>query len=169
MIPDSVTESCLCSGSDTRTEGGGALPAKPGAYALVLGCRFAGRVRIGRRGEMEVRPGWYVYAGSALGPGGLRARVGHHLRPAARPRWHIDFLRRHARVRAVWYATGAARREHQWAARIARLPGATVPMARFGSTDCRCAAHLAHFRTCPPAREFERILGPGTVRTKRML
>jgi len=79
------------------------LPSDPGTYILVLRCSTSRTIRIGRLGKLPLQPGWYLYAGSAFGPGGLRARVGHHARRAARPRWHIDYFRRCARLEAVWY------------------------------------------------------------------
>ncbi len=53
-------------------------------------------VRIGRRGELRLQPGFYIYLGSALGPGGVRARLALHFRPCTRPHWHLDYLRAHA-------------------------------------------------------------------------
>jgi Domain of unknown function DUF123 len=72
---------------------GAMIPASPGTYALVLRCSTTRTVRIGRIGTIRLMPGWYVYIGSAFGPGGLRARIGHHTARAARPHWHIDHLR----------------------------------------------------------------------------
>ena len=47
------------------------MPACPkGTYALVLSCTTEQRIAIGRLGVLDVRPGCYVYVGSALGPGG---------------------------------------------------------------------------------------------------
>ena len=60
---------------------------------------------------------------------------------AEHPHWHIDYLRKYARLVSVWYRSGA-RCEHSWAAQLRAIPGKTVPMAGFGSSDCRCAAHL---------------------------
>ena len=54
------------------------MNAQPGSYALILQADRRRTVRIGRLGQLAVEPGCYVYVGSALGPGGVRARVGHH-------------------------------------------------------------------------------------------
>ena len=43
-------------------------------------------------------PGCYVYAGSARGPGGIRARVRRHLRPDKTPHWHIDQVTAYAKL-----------------------------------------------------------------------
>ena len=124
------------------------VPAVPGTYVLLLECSAPARIRIGRLGMLPLRAGYYLYIGSAFGPGGLAARIRHHRRPAPRPHWHIDYLRRRARLDAVWWVRGQ-RCEHEWAARIAQMPGAIVPMAGFGSSDCDCAAHLFWFSARP--------------------
>ena len=69
-------------------------PAEPGTYFLVLRCSSTRAVRVGRLGTMRLLPGYYLYVGSAYGPGGLRARIGHHCHPADRLHWHVDYLRR---------------------------------------------------------------------------
>lgn len=119
-------------------------PSDPGTYALLLSCRSQRRIAIGRLRNLALEPGYYVYVGSAFGPGGIRARVEHHRRRAARPHWHIDYLRRYARLEAVDWQDGE-RCEHEWAAQVASLPGALVALPGFGSSDCRCATHLFHF------------------------
>lgn len=85
-------------------------------------------------------PGFYVYAGSAFGPGGIRARVGRHLRADKKPHWHIDFLS--AQAVCVDVNTYPGGRECDLVAALL-AEGATVPVTGFGSSDCRdCAAHL---------------------------
>ncbi|MHC4128146.1 MAG: GIY-YIG nuclease family protein [Planctomycetota bacterium] len=126
----------------------------PGTYALLLCCRRPARLRIGRLGELRARQGFYLYVGSALGPGGVGARVRHHERRAARPRWHIDYLRARTDLVEVWHAHDTRRREHEWAAFASRLPGASVPLGGFGSSDCGCAAHLFFFAERPTVTAF---------------
>ena len=92
-------------------------PRAPGTYALILACHRNSRIRIGRLGSMQLRSGYFVYIGSAFGSGGLYARIAHHRRLAMRPRWHIDYLRRHTRPEAVWFRCGV-RCEHEWAATL---------------------------------------------------
>jgi len=124
-------------------------PALPGSYLILFDCAKPGWVEVGRLGGLALRRGGYLYAGSAMGPGGIRARVGHHLRQAARPRWHLDWLRPFLRPQAVWWAAGPARYECAWAAGLAHAQGAEIPLAGFGASDCRssCAAHLVFFGT----------------------
>lgn len=103
------------------------LPAGPGTYVLVLRSSTTRTIFIGRLGKLPLRPGSYLYIGSAFGPGGLRARIWHHSHRAERPHWHIDYLRRHAQLEAVWYCGGAPD-EHETADVIGRLPGAVVAL-----------------------------------------
>jgi Uri superfamily endonuclease len=129
----------------------------PGTYALILHADEPGRIRIGRLGEMDVRPGPYVYVGSAFGPGGLAARVGRHVRGDGRARWHVDHLRVVAGVEDVWISADPVRREHLWAGLFRDWPGATVPLAGFGASDCSCETHLVRLRRRPSLARFRRV------------
>ena len=103
------------------------LPSLPGTYALVLGFSKRLEIVVGRLGVLEAQPGYYVYVGSALGPGGLAARVGRHCRHEKRLRWHVDYLRAVAQIEEVWYATGKSHRECRWASAYARCRGRPCP------------------------------------------
>ena len=80
------------------------LPSQPGTYALLLEATGVQDVPIGKLGVLHLLPGIYVYLGSALGPGGLAARVGRHALREKVLHWHIDYLRAETRLVAVWYA-----------------------------------------------------------------
>ena len=69
------------------------LPSLPGTYALVLSASACQKFAVGRLGTLTVEPGFYLYVGSAFGPGGLAARVGRHCRREKTCRWHVDYLR----------------------------------------------------------------------------
>jgi len=85
--------------------------------------------------------GYYVYVGSAFGPGGIRARLGRHLSDNKTQRWHIDFLRAH--TEPVKYVIAPEKRlEHVWANELAQRNAASMPVTGFGSSDCRCTSHL---------------------------
>ena len=122
---------------------------EPGTYALILRAQTEPTIPVGRLGVMTVRPGWYVYVGSAFGPGGVKGRVGHHTRPQTKPHWHIDYLRQVAPLVEVWYTHDPNRHEHTWASLFPQLPDATIPLPRFGASDCTCLSHLFHFPTAP--------------------
>ena len=97
--------------------------------------------------------------GSALGPGGLAARLRHHLRMAKRPHWHIDHLRQKLAIGEIWYVRGKERHEHHWASRLEDLEVATVPIKGFGSSDCDCPSHLFFMKAQPSLSSGRAILG----------
>jgi Uri superfamily endonuclease len=132
----------------------GEMDARPGTYALILRSDSAVRVRIGRLGVLAATRGYYVYIGSAFGPGGLAARLAHHQRPPRRPHWHIDYLRLHARLIEIWFTHDAQPREHLWADLIGAMRSAMIPLPGFGCSDCRCPSHLFHFARRPSFRSF---------------
>jgi Uri superfamily endonuclease len=134
------------------------MEPQAGTYALVLASSETGRASVGKLGTLQLQPGYYVYVGSAHGPGGLRARLMHHLEPATRPHWHIDYLRAHASPEEVWYCCGLRTWEHEWALHLGNEQGASVPLAGFGSSDCACESHLFFFGNRPSRTAFARSL-----------
>jgi Uri superfamily endonuclease len=127
------------------------VPSGAGTYVLVIALDRSQNIIIGRRGGFHFPAGFYIYVGSALGPGGLRARLVRHLRAEKRLHWHIDFLLRSARARVVqvWTRESAARLECEWARAMMQWPGARIIVPRFGASDCRCASHLIGFDQLP--------------------
>jgi len=117
-----------------------------GTYALLLWGEGKRQIEVGALGTMAVRPGFYVYVGSAFGPGGIRARVQRHAADTGTRHWHVDSLRAVATLEAVWLTYDDVRRECAWTRVLQSLPEAAVPMQGFGSSDCACSAHLFHFR-----------------------
>jgi Uri superfamily endonuclease len=132
-----------------------------GTYALVLSVSVNRRIQVGRLGRLEVAPGFYVYVGSARGPGGVAARVGRHGRRRKVLKWHVDFLREVSSLEDVWFSHSPGATEHEWARAVAEIPGATVPLAGFGSSDCRCPTHLFRFEDRPEAADLARALPRG--------
>ena len=123
------------------------LPADKGTYALIMRCRKAGNTTIGKLGRMALRPGFYIYVGSALGPGGIQARVSRHRKRDKKLHWHIDYLRRHTALIEIWTLTDAHNREHEWASTLAAQY--EIAQQRFGASDCRCVSHLFYSANRP--------------------
>jgi Uri superfamily endonuclease len=134
------------------------IDSASGTYALLLRAETAEPLLVGTLGRIDLRPGYYAYVGSALGPGGLQARIARHLDPARPRHWHIDYVKRAMRVVEVWYVVDPVRREHAWASAFASLSQASIPMKGFGSSDCSCPAHLFHFAAAPKLATFARAL-----------
>ena len=120
-----------------------------GTYLLLLHFIKPRHVTVGRLGRHRFAPGWYAYVGSAFGPGGLRARLGHHFRRSAAPRWHIDYLTRVISPAEAWVTVDPKRWEHPFAQRLHRSPESSTPVPGFGASDCRCRSHLFHFAGKP--------------------
>jgi Uri superfamily endonuclease len=129
---------------------------------LALWLGTAQRIVIGRLGKIEFPAGWYCYVGSALGRGGLRARVARHQRRLAagkRAHWHIDYFREWATWAGAWGQPGPDRLECAWAARLQGVAGAEIVAPGFGASDCRCPAHLVRMPTLPDEAWVARVLG----------
>lgn len=143
---------------NSMTDEAGGMKAQPGTYLLFLAVDARRRVRVGKLGEMTVRPGVYAYVGSARGPGGVRARVQRHARADKTLHWHIDYLRSVTRFVRVWYVLDGVRHECMWADAMAGLPDAQIPMHGFGASDCACTSHLFHLPDVPPRTVFEQAV-----------
>jgi Uri superfamily endonuclease len=123
------------------------LPSDSGTYGLHLRLARSLRLQIGRLGEFTFPAGDYIYVGSALGAGGLQARINHHLRRKGSTHWHIDWLEVEANVVGCWYVICEQHLECVWAQALMDLPETCIPAPGFGASDCssrgsRCAAHL---------------------------
>lgn len=125
-----------------------------GTYALVLQAEAEQAIDVGALGTLAVRPGWYVYVGSAFGPGGLRARVHRHVRADGAQHWHVDYVRAVTSVDAVWYTSDDTCRECDWATMLRSQEEGRVPLAGFGASDCACASHLVAFSARPSWADF---------------
>lgn len=126
-----------------------------GTYLLFLCLPCDHTVQVGRLGRFALGAGQYAYVGSAFGSGGLAARLKHHRHPTEHPHWHIDYLRRAASLETIWYQAADARREHDWSRIFGALPGVTMPISRFGASDCVCPAHLFYCSPPPTLAEFQ--------------
>lgn len=132
------------------------MQSKPGTYALVMACSSEQSVEIGKCGRLRTRPGFYVYVGSAFGPGGLRSRITHHMNISRRPHWHIDYLRPLMDIVEIWYTFDIRRREHQWVDVLNSIRRSAIPLSGFGASDCCCKSHLYFFHSRPFAAGFRR-------------
>ena len=112
-----------------------------------------GPLRVGRLGVLCF-DGWYVYVGSALGPGGLK-RLQRHFEYADRRdapmRWHVDALLGAGALRGAVVGVTDERME----CRLAHALGVELIPAftGFGSSDCSCATHLFRAMSYEHARE----------------
>ncbi|GBF27080.1 hypothetical protein MnTg02_02125 [bacterium MnTg02] len=117
------------------------MPNEPGAYILALEIEKAFTLAIRTLPKPRLRAGYYLYCGSANGPGGLRARIGRHFRKRKSRHWHIDRLTERATNRAALILPRGD--ECALAHLIGGRANMQTPVPGFGATDCRqCESHL---------------------------
>lgn len=131
-----------------------------GSYVLVLHVGQDRRLDVGKLGSFEFPAGYYLYFGSALND--LEGRIRRHLRREKKLHWHIDFLTAAATVVQVWWVAEEERSECVWAWAALAHPGVGVPVGRFGSSDCRCPAHLVRLSSWAEAEALRDRLIPAT-------
>lgn len=136
-----------------------------GTYALILALEREATIAVGKLGEFVFPSGYYIYVGSARG--GLYPRVKRHLKGEKRLRWHIDYLLQHARAMEVWYALSDESQECIWARAAMKMPQGKILVPGFGSSDCRCPAHLIYLPSPPSFELFQKGLGEKGAQLKR--
>jgi len=115
----------------------------PGIYQLIIELSEEKSIQIGKLGLLHFSSGFYIYTGSALG--GIESRIARHLRHDKRLHWHIDYLLKYARITDVIAYLTNKDLECQLNKRIMAIPDC-IPIRGFGSSDCKCISHLAHFK-----------------------
>ena len=131
--------------------------SQSGTYALVMKNTCQRTAWIGRWGQLELESGYYIYIGSAFGPGGLQARIKRHLHKSMKKHWHIDYLRDYTTPYIVYYSYHPQHLEHEWA-QILNKRKEMIAIAGFGSSDCQCRSHLFWTSPLVQVRKFENIL-----------
>ena len=79
------------------------MERSPGTYIIVIQNDVHAKIQVGQWGLLNLVSGYYLYVGSALGPGGVAARVARHCRRPKPLRWHIDYITAVAAPIAAWY------------------------------------------------------------------
>ena len=137
------------------------IPQTRGVYILVFHLAKATSIAFDRKGTRHTfPPGWYLYVGSACGVGGLNSRLAQHQRRISdgkRMHFNVDYFREHALLCELWYCeTDDCRFEHHWAQTVTDQMGATVPVRKFGASDCKahCPSHFFHLPTRPSTAVF---------------
>ena len=130
------------------------MKAIAGTYVLMLKSIVFQSAQVGKLGLLDLNPGYYMYVGSAFGPGGLRARVGRHRDGPNRLHWHIDYVSNILVLQSAWYSYDTSRREHSWAEIISKMKGFSIPKKSFGASDCNCESHLFYSNRKPSIRLF---------------
>lgn len=117
------------------------LPPIKGAYLLVIDLVKAFDLAITTLPATHMRTGFYIYCGSARGPGGIKARLKRHFAKDKRRHWHVDHLTLAAsKIGALAIADGD---ECDLVDQLRKSRKFSTPVSGFGASDCRtCQSHL---------------------------
>ena len=142
---------------------------RPGTYALVLQVTARESLQIGRLGKLELRRGFYVYVGSASGPGRCAGQAppppqacrpgptGRSTTCVRRPAWWRSgtaTTMRSTNTPGPKESDGCASPRHPFGLRIFRLPLPLPPLLSPG-TPFEAIALAAHCTALfPEARSF---------------
>ena len=118
------------------------LRPETGTYIIVLKVKTVQKMEIGKIGKFTFKKGYYIYIGSAHGPGGIKERIKRHLRRDKAKHWHIDYLRDAGSVVAVLISYSKKKKECEWASKLSSSPSLSTAVNGFGSSDCSCPSHL---------------------------
>ena len=156
--PDRLLDDLAEAGLDSRWYSGVAeIPPDRGAYTLLIGLE-APLLPARPLGNSDLlAPGWYVYAGSARGPGGLAARLKRHFRKQKSLQWHVDHLTPHAAALAAQIVINGD--ECDLVDRLAASFAFDVALPRFGSGvrhGICCRGGFRHQAVCLWQRALQR-------------
>jgi Uri superfamily endonuclease len=115
-----------------------------GTYLLILRLeRDIVGLPVGKLGALDFPAGYYLYVGSAFGPGGMPARLAYHVRrEKARPHWHIDYLRTQGHLEEAWCVACSERLERLWVDALSAERVVQTIAPGFGASDSPCKSHL---------------------------
>lgn len=140
------------------------MKSEPGTYALIFKNEKQVQVQIGQWKKITLCSGYYIYIGSAFGPGGIRARVSRHCRVDKPKRWHLDYISCMAQPVEAWISYATKHLEHEWAD-VFRNQTPFTPVEGFGCTDCRCLSHLFYSSHRPELKTYQDLLDfPADIR-----
>lgn len=122
-----------------------------GNYCIIIKMEKRCNIKIGAKGMMEFKDGYYVYVGSALNS--LTKRIERHVSDKKKKHWHIDYLllNENAEVQEVIYTYCIEKIECRIANEILKDSDEYVEL--FGCSDCNCISHLYYFNTYKDALE----------------
>ncbi|OYT34983.1 endonuclease III [Archaeoglobales archaeon ex4484_92] len=96
------------------------------------------KVKVGRLGTVEFKPGFYFYVGSS--DIGIH-RIKRHFRKNKRKRWHIDYITDKFEILG---AIMLKQKECELALRLSRN---LEYVPKFGCSDCKCPSHLFYSKS----------------------
>ena len=132
------------------------------SYCLVLRLSIPREVAVGRLGQFRFPAGYYLYTGSAKA--GLGHRIRRHLNRNKTLKWHIDYLRQYAEIEKIWWCESGQASECALREAASKLSQAQLLVKGFGSSDCRCPAHLIYLPTRPILKSLKELMPNAELR-----
>ena len=134
------------------------LLPEPGTYIIVLRIENPVKIRIGKLGHFLFNKGYYLYTGSAHGPGGIKSRVTRHIKKKKTKRWHIDYLGSAGKITDIFLSYSTTKIECFWAEILDSQPYTSIPVKGFGSSDCLCISHLFYTDKVKHLKDLKTVL-----------
>ena len=125
-----------------------------GTYLILMKLPNCLKLNIGKQGLFKLHAGYYVYVGSAMGPGGLSKRINRHLKKTKKKHWHIGYLRPYTDIVQIWTNDSGKKLEHEFAQQLHKQEHSKMPVPGFGASDCTCKTHLFYFIEKPKLDAF---------------
>ena len=116
-----------------------------GIYQLLIYLPRKSFITIGKKGSFEFPKGYYIYTGSAKN--GLKKRLDRHKTKDKKLFWHIDYLLEYGKIKDFWVRSKGS--ECDWNRKVLKRAESKIILSGFGSSDCRCPAHLVYFARKP--------------------
>lgn len=120
-----------------------------GLYMIVMDVDKETTLSLQGLGKINLKKGYYIYVGSASK--NLKERIERHRRRRKKTFWHVDHLT--SLFPPSFYFPIRIERSYECeiAKKLLEISDWVVP--GFGSSDCRCVAHLAGFKENPLNQE----------------
>lgn len=97
--------------------------------------------------KLILKPGFYIYVGSAFGAGGLSSRLHRHIRKIKQKHWHIDqvTMSDYAFVEGIGISLNK-KIECEIATKLSKI-NFLDPITNFGNSDCGiCQSHFFYIQ-----------------------
>lgn len=114
-------------------------------YIVVYYLESAVDLQIGKLGEFNFPPGYYLYVGKDKR--NIRERVARHISKKKNNRWHIDYLSKSV-MPVFMQIIPDASSECSLIEKLIELGGNAIASG-FGSSDCQCKSHLLYYSELP--------------------
>ena len=107
-----------------------------GNYCLIISNKRDSNIKVGAKGMMFFKKGYYVYVGSALNS--LDKRIERHISEEKKKHWHVDYLLldKNTKIKEVIFTYSTKKIECEISNEINKNSDGYIEL--FGCSDCKC-------------------------------